>query len=63
MPGESLQKDLAELLDYWSADDAAPEHILAKYLLACLAAFNDATKARDTWQGRTDPPPQTTEAP
>ena len=51
MPGESLQHDLAELLDYYEAARDTPDFILAKYLLACLAAFNEATKTRDTWNG------------
>jgi hypothetical protein len=55
MPGDSLQHDLAELLDYYEAARDTPDFILAKYLLACLAAFNEATKMRDTWNGNEEP--------
>jgi hypothetical protein len=77
MPGESLQKDLAEVLNYYSAENGSdtPDFILAKFLVQCLAAFNETSRARETWYGKAlriggvtdiaqpDPPPQTTEAP
>ena len=49
MPGESLKKDLAELLNYWGEDTATDtaDHILAAHLLACLKAFKDTSRARD----------------
>ena len=56
MPGESLQRDLAELLNYWSADNSTPAHILAKYLIACLAAHDEAVKARAVWHGEEKQP-------
>ena len=45
-----------------------PDFILAKYLLACLKAFDDATSERERWYGREDKPgsgcaPTTPQAP
>lgn len=46
MPGDSLQKDLAELLNYWCEDAKAetPDVVLAKYLVGCLENFRAAVK-------------------
>lgn len=30
-------------------DSNTPDFILARYLMACLAAFNAATKTREEW--------------
>lgn len=53
MPGENLQRDLAEVLNYYSAEQGSdtPDFILATFLLRCLEAFNKASRARETWFG------------
>lgn len=53
MPGDSLQRDLAEVLNFYSEDTRAdtPDFVLAKYLIACLAAFVEANRATATWKG------------
>jgi hypothetical protein len=54
MPGDSLVKDLAEMLNFYGAEHVTgtPDFVLAKYLLATLEAYNAALKARETWHGR-----------
>lgn len=54
MPGDSLQKDLAEVLNFYSEDARAntPDFILAKYLIACLAAFAEAQRATAIHNGK-----------
>jgi hypothetical protein len=39
-----------------------PDHILADYLLACLAGFDAAVNARSSWYGRHDAPGVSTDA-
>jgi len=53
MPGESLQRDIAEVLNFYSEDSRAetPDFILAKYLLACLDAFKVAQREAAVWRG------------
>lgn len=43
-----LQKDLAALLNSYSAENGSntPDAVLADYLLSCLEAFNTAVRAR-----------------
>lgn len=50
----SLKDDIAKLLNIVSAENASdtPDFILGEYLAACLAAFDHATKQRETWYGR-----------
>lgn len=50
----SLERQLAALLNQHSQENGSntPDFILAQYLLGCLAAFNVATKQRETWFGR-----------
>ena len=46
-----LEKELAELLNRHSQENASntPDFILARYLMACLAAWNTTAHARDLW--------------
>lgn len=46
-----LRSDLMGLLNSHSAENASgtPDCILADYLLACLDAFDYATRGRDSW--------------
>ena len=48
-----LEKALASVLNYYSAEHGShtPDFILAQFLTGCLAAWNDATTARDQWYG------------
>lgn len=54
MAGDSLQKDLAEVLNFYSAENGSntPDFILATYLLACLKAFEEASRTREIWYGK-----------
>jgi ElaB/YqjD/DUF883 family membrane-anchored ribosome-binding protein len=61
-----LRSEIKHALNRASAENASdtPDHVLADYLLACLAAFDAATLARSTWYGHhsqieyaTTPPP------
>lgn len=46
-----LKEELRETLNRCSAENESdtPDFILAKYLLTCLYAFDEATKERDRW--------------
>jgi hypothetical protein len=48
-----LQTQLAVLLNSFFVENRSntPDWILAEYLLACLAAYNKAVRARDEWYG------------
>jgi len=48
-----LGNELEELLNRACEENESntPDFILADYLIACLFAFNQATKARDHWYG------------
>lgn len=48
-----LVDELRKLLNRQSAEIASdtPDHVLANFLVGCLAAFNAATQARDKWHG------------
>lgn len=52
--GNDLQSAIAEALNRFSAENGSntPDFILAQYLLACLAAFNEASRAREAWYGK-----------
>lgn len=52
--GNDLASEIARALNKFSAENGSntPDFILATYLLACLAAFNEASRARETWYGR-----------
>ena len=47
----TFENELTQLLNKHSQEQASntPDFILAKYLIACLAAYNEAVKQRDTW--------------
>lgn len=48
---ENFLKELTEALNRNGMDAACktPDHILANYLLVCLANFRETTYARDVW--------------
>lgn len=51
--GNDLQSEIASVLNRFSAENSSntPDFILAQYLLSCLAAFNEASRAREKWYG------------
>ena len=51
---EDLESAISSALNRFSAENGSntPDWILAQYLLGCLAAWNAATKQRETWYGR-----------
>lgn len=50
---EEFRNDLRKLINHHSKENGSdtPDFILADYLVACLAGFDAATKARDAWYG------------
>lgn len=46
-----FQKALEQLLNAHSMENASgtPDFLLARYLIACLRAYEEATVDRDTW--------------
>ena len=52
-----FERDLEHLLNYHGLENESdtPDFILAKYLLACLAAFNAASQERSKWHGEPKP--------
>ena len=53
-----LRLDIEAVINKWSAENGSntPDHILARYLVACLFAFDAAVNEREKWYGRTAPP-------
>ena len=51
---DALRKAIERAISVVSAENASdtPDFILAKYLMACLAAFDTATNSREEWYGR-----------
>lgn len=49
-----FQRDLERLINSYSMERESntPDYILAKYLQACLDAFNAASNSREEWYGR-----------
>lgn len=49
-----FQNELQCLINRHSQENLSdtPDHILAQYIQRSLDAFNEATKARETWYGR-----------
>jgi len=47
----NLRKDIESALNSCCAENISntPDFILAEYLIACLSAFDSATKSRDKW--------------
>lgn len=52
--GEEFRAELEHLLNRHSLENASntPDFILAQYLCACLAAWDQAVQQRETWYGR-----------
>jgi hypothetical protein len=48
---DSFKKELTALLNKACAEKLSntPDVVLAKYLITCLYAFDEATKSRDQW--------------
>lgn len=53
-----LREDIQHILNSHSMENRSntPDFILAGYLIACLAAFDQATNAREEWYGRSGEP-------
>lgn len=51
----TLRSEIKAALNRAAAENptGTPDHILADYLLACLAAYDDTVRARARWYGRT----------
>lgn len=49
----SLRAEIEHALNRCSAENGSntPDFILAEFLIACLAAFDTASKARERWYG------------
>ena len=49
----ALRDEIREALNRASGENGSntPDHILAEYLMDCLAAFDAATNMRDRWYG------------
>jgi hypothetical protein len=54
MGTEHFRPALESLINRHSQENGSntPDFILAKYLVACLKAFDNATAERETWYGR-----------
>ena len=54
----NLESDIRSLLNSHNAEcfSNTPDYILARYLMACLDAFNAATVARDQHNGQSASP-------
>jgi len=54
MAKNTLVTELRAVLNKYSQENNSntPDYILASYLLACLAAFDEAVQKRETWYGR-----------
>lgn len=48
-----LETEISGILNRYGAEQESntPDFVLANYLRACLAAFNEATRERDRWYG------------
>jgi hypothetical protein len=58
-----FRKDLAGVLNKYSRENGSntPDFILANYLVACLAAFDTASRSREEYYGEFFAPGQTSE--
>ncbi len=58
----TLEQEITLVLNANSAENGSntPDHILAHYMLTCLAAFNIAVQRRDEWYGRNPHPTKST---
>lgn len=54
----TLLQDLERVINRHCRENPSntPDFILARYLLACLAAYESAIRARAAWYGRMDEP-------
>jgi hypothetical protein len=52
--GNDLESEIASALNRFSAENRSntPDFILARYLLACLSAFDGASREREQWYGK-----------
>lgn len=50
-PPSEFERELAHLINRHSGENLSntPDYILARYLVACLHAFNSAVMRRDKW--------------
>lgn len=50
---DDFRKELAALINMHSLESESdtPDFILAQFLTACLAAFDETTRTRDKWWG------------
>ena len=57
-PPPGLQRDLEKLLNQHAAENGSntPDYILARYLIGCLHAYNEAIVHRAVWYRRVDEP-------
>ena len=53
---DAFRNELSALINRHSMEQASdtPDYILARYLFACLTAFDVTIRARETWYGRTE---------
>lgn len=53
-----FEEELQHLINRKSRECGSntPDFILARYMLACLEAFEEATQRREQWYGRADQP-------
>jgi hypothetical protein len=66
MSHQEFRKDLEGLINRYSMENGSntPDFMLSSYLVACLFAFDEITKARDKWYKRgNDDPPNPTQSP
>jgi hypothetical protein len=57
-----FEKELTELLNKNSQESSGantPDFILAKYLIACLAAYDEAVRQREIWYDHKTPSKRT----
>lgn len=52
-----FEKELRDLINRHSMENGSdtPDDVLARYLMKCLVAFDEATRARDKWFDRPSP--------
>ena len=53
-----FEKELRQLINKHAMENISntPDLVLAKYLCACLEAFDNAVHRREVWYGREDKP-------
>jgi len=65
MKPSTFEAELQELINKHAkdSDSATPDFVLARYLLSCLEAFDQAVTRRDEWYGKHEAAELTAEAP